>query len=181
MTTPVSNMIRVLSIDPTSRGFGFAVFEGSDYLIDWGVVQARTDKNRKCLDRIVKLIERYRPRTIIIEETTRGSRRGQRVRQLLCSVEEYAGSIRIKVRRVLQQQVRQMYCETGAPTKHRIAKVIVERFPELGPHLPPPRKPWNSEAEVMAVFDAVAFALTLFTAPTKLVHRHLRAPKLPES
>lgn len=34
---------RVLAIDPNSRGFGFAVLEGPDRLIDWGVVHVRAD------------------------------------------------------------------------------------------------------------------------------------------
>src|SRR5665647_2068604 len=79
MSTPASH-IRVLSIDPTSRGFGFAVFEGSDRLIDWGVVRVRTGNQRLCINRIDRLIERYRPCTLVIEETRRESRRGPATR-----------------------------------------------------------------------------------------------------
>jgi hypothetical protein len=68
----------------------------------------------------------------------------------------------MKLRAVLQRQVRSLFAQTGATTKYGIAEVIAKRFPELAPHLPRPRKPWNSEAEMMAVFDAVAFALTLY-------------------
>lgn len=162
MSTSASH-IRVLSIDPTSRGFGFAVLEGSDRLIDWGVVQARTGNNRQCLNRIDRLIERYRPCTLVIEETRRESRRGPRVRQLLISIKKLAAKRRMKLKAVLQRQVRLLSSQTGATTKYGIAELIAKRFPELAPHLPPPRKPWNSEAEMMAVFDAVAFALTLYS------------------
>lgn len=44
---------RVLAIDPTSRGFGFVVFEGPEHLIDWAVVEIRKDKEDKCLQRMV--------------------------------------------------------------------------------------------------------------------------------
>ncbi len=162
MSTSASH-IRVLSIDPTSRGFGFAVFEGSDRLIDWGVAQARTDYNRQCLNRIQRLIERYKPCTLVIEETRRGSRRGPRVRQLLFSIKKLAAKRRVKLKAVPQRQVRSLFSQTGATTKYGITELIAKRFPELAPRLPPPRKLWKSGAEVMSVFDAVAFALTLYS------------------
>jgi hypothetical protein len=43
--------------------------------------------------------------------------------------------------------------------KDQIARLIVTRFPELAPRLPPERKPWTSEDTRMAIFDAAAFAL----------------------
>lgn len=30
---------RILAIDPTPRGFAFAVLEGTELLVDWGVVR----------------------------------------------------------------------------------------------------------------------------------------------
>ena len=43
--------------------------------------------------------------------------------------------------------------------KETIAAKVAERFPELRPYLPPPRKPWMSEDERMNVFDAVGLGL----------------------
>jgi hypothetical protein len=39
--------IRVVAIDPATRGFGFAVLEGANRLIDWGVKETKTDKEAK--------------------------------------------------------------------------------------------------------------------------------------
>src|SRR5439155_13223774 len=51
------------------------------------------------------------------------------------------------------------FAAQGATTKHEVAGVIAGRFPELAPHRPKFRKPWMSEDERQAIFDAAAFAL----------------------
>src|SRR5207249_4491100 len=57
---------RVLAVDPTSRGFGFAVLEGPDRLLDWGLVHARTDKRARTLEAVADLLERYRPDVLVL-------------------------------------------------------------------------------------------------------------------
>ncbi len=75
---------RTLSIDPTSRGFGYVVLEGSDRLIDWGVVHIRRDKETGCLRRIERMIDFHKPSLVVTEDTTgTGSRRCKRVAQLI--------------------------------------------------------------------------------------------------
>ena len=37
----LSHNCRVLAVQPTSKGLGFAVLEGTDRLIDWGTRDAR--------------------------------------------------------------------------------------------------------------------------------------------
>jgi hypothetical protein len=45
-------------------------------------------------------------------------------------------------------------------TKHALAEIIAERFPEeLGFLLPPKRRDWMSQDSRMDIFDAVALAL----------------------
>lgn len=57
-----------LAIDPASRGFGYALFEGPSKPLDWGVTSIRFQKNKRCLDRIKKIIKYYQPEVIILEE-----------------------------------------------------------------------------------------------------------------
>ena len=45
MTYATHDRERVLAIQPTTRGFGFAVFEGPQEPIDWGVKEVRKNKN----------------------------------------------------------------------------------------------------------------------------------------
>jgi hypothetical protein len=59
-----------------------------------------------------------------------------------------------------QKQVRRVFLGDAGGTKHALAEVIAERFPEeLGLHLPPKRRPWMNEDSRMGIFDAVALAL----------------------
>ena len=150
---------RVLAIDPTSRGFGFAVLEGPRRLIDWGLFQSRIRKNHSCLGQIRKLIDHYRPNLLVVEDLRKNSRRCSRVRKLLQTVQNLASKSRVKCRAVSLVRVRQVFSDGRAMTKYQIAEVVAQRFPELAPRLPPPRKPWHSEAEAMAIFDSVALVL----------------------
>lgn len=57
-----SLMARVLAIDPTTSGFAYAIFEGQDFLLDWGLTQVRPEqKNALCLRRIDVLLAKYVP------------------------------------------------------------------------------------------------------------------------
>ena len=75
---------RVLSIDPSTRGFGYAVLEGPDRLIDWGVKETRTDKSKRAPASIAELIELYQPRVLVLEDYDgKGSWRCTRVENSL--------------------------------------------------------------------------------------------------
>jgi hypothetical protein len=152
---------RILAIDPISRGFGFAVLEGSRRLIDWGVIHVQTDKLRGCLRRIDELVGRYRPLIIVTEDTnSKGSRRGVRVRELVDEIRRQSPEWHSFCRAVSRIQVRRTIRQSERATKYEIALSLIEDFPELRPRLPKPRKPWMSEDARMAIFDALAFGLT---------------------
>ena len=50
----VSSPPRVLAIDPTPRGFGYAILEGSTDLVDWGVKSVRCNSIEKEMARLVE-------------------------------------------------------------------------------------------------------------------------------
>lgn len=156
--------IRVLAIDPTTRGFGFAVMEGPESLIDWGVKDAGSgNKNARCLELVSDLIEHYLPDTVVVEDfADEGSRRSHRVQELIGRIEQLAAKRKIKVSCFSRSQTRVAFSRLGASTKHQIATAIAAALPELAPRLPPYRHPWMPEDYRMAVFDAVALALTFF-------------------
>ncbi len=153
----------VLAIDPMKHGFGFVVLEGPACLIDWAVVTIRASDTDKCLNRIGKLLARYDPDVLVLEDGTgKGSRRCVRVQSLLDAIDSLAARETIATRRFSRQRVRQAFAESGARTKHEIAKAIATRFPELEARLPRFRKPWMSEDDRMSIFDAASFALAFF-------------------
>ncbi len=159
------NDVRVLALDPTSRGIGFAVLEGPHRLIDWGVKTApdRTPHYAPWL--IETLIARYEPDVIVLENCeARGSRRCPRVCALIRQVVRRAAKHHVKTQHFSQQQIREAFAAANALTKYRMAKAIAEQFPELAPRVPPVRKPWMSEDYRMSIFDAVGLAVTFFVS-----------------
>src|SRR5215510_13203187 len=167
MSHPHTSDPRVLAIDPSTRGFGFAILEGPDRLIDWGVKETKTDKKKRSLKLIAELMERYQPRVIVLEDFEgKGSRRCQRVGELIKDISKVALKRGIRVKSISRLKVKQAFSESGASNKQEIAVAIAKRFPELAPRLPRFRKPWMSEDYRMSIFDAVAFGVTFFHMPT---------------
>ena len=162
-TSRASDDRRVVAIDPTSRGFGYAVLEGSARLVDWGVTEGLRADNRDATRRVDALLARYKPDNLILEDVdSQQSRRRTRVRRLLTDLREVARKRRIQVRNVSREAVRSMFATAEARNKEQIADTITKHFPELVLWRPPIRKPWMSEDARMAIFDAVAFGLTYF-------------------
>lgn len=160
MKRRVNRVTRVLATDPSTRGFGFAVLEGPDRLIDWGVKETKTDKTRRSLQLIAALIE---PAVLVLEDYAgNGSRRCERVAGLIDEIRELAVKRKVKVKSFSRLHIKQAFAQSGAGTKYEIAMAIANRFPELAPRLPRFRKPWMSEDYRMSIFDAVALALTFF-------------------
>lgn len=159
--------IRILAIDPSTRGFGFAVLEGPNQLVDWGVKETKTDKNRRSLTLIVDLIEQYDPAAIVVEDYAgKGSRRCRRAAELIDGISRLALNRKVKVKRFSRAEVKQAFAESGAVNKYEIAQTIAKRFPELAPRLPRFRKPWMSEDYRMSIFDAVGLGLAFFQRRT---------------
>lgn len=152
-----------LAIDPTSRGFGYALFEGPQTPLDWGVTEIRSDKNENSLERIRKLISFYHPEIIILEDCSKEQgRRCQRVRNLLGRIEEYSRLQKISVVKYSPGRVQEVFSFFDVKTKQQIARKISEWLPDLTSFLPPERKLWMSEDRRMSIFDATALILTYY-------------------
>jgi GNAT superfamily N-acetyltransferase len=153
----------VLAVFPSARGFGFAAFEGSQSLIDWGTRRIAGDKNAVSLDKIEELLEFYGPDTLVLEDYRGdGSRRARRIEELIESAEKLARHKRVGLQTYSRGEIRKSFALYGAVNKYQVAQVIAKKFPELGHHLPPPRKIWISEDPRMRIFDAAALAFTFF-------------------
>ena len=155
----LTNELCVLAIDPSTRGLGFAVFEGPHQLLDWGLKQATDNKNAECVRIVKELIERYHPHVLVLENVAgKDSRRRARVRELLQAIRETARQKGVKVMDETPDRVRRAFL----PKKDTIAAAIAGRFPELASRLPKPRTLTMPEHSAMPVFDATAFAMTFF-------------------
>jgi hypothetical protein len=153
----------ILAIYLTTRGFGFVVFEGRRRTIDWGVKDARGDKNRKVLAKIDELISWYRPDLLVLEHAHGVlSRRAERIRQLHLQIVELAKMRKIALRQFTRSDIKAGFASRKASTKYKIAQAVSRELPHLAPWLPPPRKIWMSEDRWLGMFEAASRALTFY-------------------
>jgi RNase H-fold protein (predicted Holliday junction resolvase) len=153
--------LRILAVDPSRRGFGYALFEGRRRLVEWGTTDIRADKDRVALQRIEELIRRYQPMTLVVEDCGHmRSRRNPRVRQLTEQMLALARSSGIEGCALPLPVMYQEFSKKGARTKYDIALTLTRQFPVLTLRLPPKRRAWQSEDSRMSIFDAAALGYT---------------------
>jgi hypothetical protein len=154
----------VLAVYPFSRGFAFVFFEGPDSPFEWGLRDIlEKHRNTKTLESIKKLIDRYRPEVLVIEDASEsGSRRSSRIRKLYRMLVHFAEAEYVEVYRCSKKEVKTCFASAGAGTKYEIAKAIATRIPAFAHRIPRFRKPWTSEDPRQSLFDAAALGLTYF-------------------
>ncbi len=157
-------MSGVLAISASPRGFAFVLFQKKDTPFDWGIKEIRGPlKNPRCLLAIKKLVVRYRPERIVLEDlSAKGSRRGPRIRALHKMIERLAQSERVRVVRYSRAEIRSAFGAENARTRPEIAQAVAKRIPAFAPKLPPLRKIWMSEDPRQSLFDAAALGVTWY-------------------
>lgn len=164
MKTSTQSKKTVLALDPTSRGFGFVILQGPETLIEWGTRISDSEKDVAPLKRAAQLIDSCSPDVIVVEDCgDEDCRRSPRVRLLIEDILRLAVERDIKVCSFPRRRILAVLSQSGTGEKHQIATNIANQFPELLPRLPRVRKPWMSEDYRMAIFDAMALALTFFS------------------
>lgn len=156
----------VIAIHPTSRGFGWVLFEAPGAIAAWGVADVSrfgTDKNRNALSRIARLLERYSPAVLVLEDFEhKPARRGARIKRLCRAVLRLAGHQGLEVRVYPRAAVNACFKSVGAKTRHEIAQAVALHVDALRHVLPARRKVWDSEHPRMGLFQAAALAITYF-------------------
>jgi hypothetical protein len=145
----------LLAIDPTSRGFAFAVLEAPAFLVDWGSKSATTGSD--VVRKVDKLLSRYQPEVLVLEDlAAKGARRRKRARREIELLERRALKRGVRVERVSRLVV----LDTFAPgkSKYEVAARLAEVFPVLANRLPRKRNTWRPEQPRMSVFDALGIA-----------------------
>lgn len=150
---------RVIGVDPTTQGFGFAVLEGP-HLVDWGVCHVGSSRADAATPRFGDLMARYTPAVVAAEDCgVKTSRRGTRARLVIAHLQTAAASVGTEVALISRHVVRRHLGSSTAVTKHGIATVLAERFAGLDHRRPRNRKPWMSEDARMPIFTALSFAV----------------------
>lgn len=145
----------ILAIDPTSRGFAFAVLEAPNFLVDWGerIIPATSGG---LLRKVDELLSHHQPAVLVVEDVAaKGSRRRKRAREEINRMEQLAIARGVRVERVSRLAV----VDTFAPgkSKYEVALRLAETFPALAQRLPRKRNAWATEDARMNVFDALGF------------------------
>jgi hypothetical protein len=148
----------LLSVYPNARGFGFVVLDERRRLIDWGISDLRREQRiAKCLHRLQRLIDRYRPRVLVVREMTGAE---QHAVDMFEAIKKLADSRGVLVVAISRRQIREAFAHLGSPNRSTIADALARQMPVLAPFIPPVRKIWNGEDRRMGLFDAVALAVT---------------------
>ena len=151
----------VLAVDPTVKGIGYVVFQRVNEPLDWGTTDLRFSKNARSMSRVKRLCKIYKPSTIVLEDTDgTESYRCERVEKLIKHIMSFAKEAQIQCISYAPEQVKEVFENFGASTKHTRAQKISTWLPELGYLLPQKRAVYEPEHMHYGVFDAAALALT---------------------
>jgi hypothetical protein len=161
MTNP--SLRRVLTLDIRPRRFGYAVFEGPDLLLDWGI-RTHGEDERSSLERsLSNLRSMFSPSVILIRKSAKSSQIKQpRIDRAFRIVKHFAKHMLVRVQLVDASLLRGFFSRDATADKHDIARTVAERFPQLSWRLPPKRKPWQSESKRQSIFDAASVGVYYF-------------------
>jgi len=158
----------VLAIHPTSKGFGWVLFEGPLVPVDWGIASAKVNRSAKCMARFKQLLDQYQPSALILEKFDGdSSRRGERIRELAQTMRGFASNRDMDTAIYSKQEVSTVVTGDTKASRHAVARAVSERIPILEHRLPEARKLWQSEDDRQCLFDAAALGIThyAFTHP----------------
>lgn len=158
----------VLAVRPTTRGFGWVLFEGAFVPVDWGLVAARGDTSARAMRRFEKLLNQYRPAIVALEKPG-PARKGvsSRARLLADTMRGFAENRDIDVPLYTRPEISLAVTGGEDATRHAVAEAVAEQLPILRYRLPPKRKPWLPEDDRQSLYDAAALGITHYT----LTHR----------
>jgi RNase H-fold protein (predicted Holliday junction resolvase) len=153
---------RIIALDPTTKGFGYAILDLPLRLIAWGLAHISGEKRSGAVARFEALLDQFRPDAVVLEDTTApGSRRYPRMRDLIETLAKTARERGVAVYTVARLAVIACFSSKDErATKAKIAKTLAVAFPELAEKVPKQRKTYQSEDERISIFDAVSLAVT---------------------
>jgi len=160
---PVHLQGLVFAAHPTTRGFGWILFERPLKPVAWGTVHADPKHDGDLIVRFEELLDKYEPAVVVLEAFEGpGTQRAERIRALcrlmVREIEERAIENPIFDRAV----IRAAFAEFGVSTRPDIAQVIAKSVVDISHLLPPKRNLGDSENIRQSLFDAAALALTYF-------------------
>lgn len=159
----ISKQARILGLVLSSRGFGYAVMEGENALLDFGRKRIYGDRNEGTLAGIQQVINRNKPDVLVLQDVScaKGTYRVPRVKELTRKIVALAKQQDLKLVKISGRELRARLLGNEDGTKHEMAVLMAQRFPdELASRLPAKRKLWENEDPRMDIFDAVGLMVS---------------------
>lgn len=149
---------RVLSFAAGSGKLGFVLFDDGK-LIDWRMSKSASlspdAAQRYARDRFAELM----PDVVVTEDISRASHKGELTKAVVTAIAEVAAAKQILAVAIPRpRQFQNKYVE---------AAVLAERFPELQPWVPLPRRLWDGEPREVVYFEALVLALAVIEGRVK--------------
>jgi Holliday junction resolvasome RuvABC endonuclease subunit len=151
----------ILAVHPMSKGFGWALFEGTQSPVDWGVASAKGNRSAISMKRFQELLDQFQPSVLLLERFDGSdARRTERLRELATEMQGSAHNHDMETYFYSRAQVGGAVANDAHATRHAVAVAVCARLPFLKTRLPDARKVWESEKEGRSLFDACALGLT---------------------
>jgi len=143
----------------TTRGFAFALTEGPQRLVSWGL-RRRSLSQGDVVKTLKGIVESSQPLFVAFEQeaSERKGCRGRRFSKMLSAACAPCG---VMVHAVESKSV-QALSAVPHPTKWQVAEAVSKRFTQIQHKLPKPRRSWQGEDDRIGSFLALAAALTLW-------------------
>jgi hypothetical protein len=131
----------ILAIFPNVLGFGYAFFQDIYLPKYYGMSIVKPPDNKKCLERIIAMIQTYQP-TLLLLPTPDGkrNRKRKRIQELLQNITDYAKENNIAYKCYSREQIRLVFEKFGARSKLEIADKICSVMTEMEKYKPVRRK-----------------------------------------
>jgi len=160
MNQTSSKHVRLLTVAPSTRGFGYCVMEGQ-VILECGSKGVKGDKNLHSIAKIERLMKQFLPGVLVLQDVNaKGCHRVRRIKTLHQRVIRLAAKQKCKVVLLSGNELRTTLLGNAKGTKHEMAESLAQKYPvELAGKLPRKRRPWENEDARMDMFDAVGLAV----------------------
>lgn len=156
----------VLAVTVDKHGIGYAIFEDPDTPVDWGTKQPRFNRRTLTERSVEALISFYEPDVLVLQQAKENKSR-KRANELISALASIANLKGIAVVQYHWEEVQDTFDILGGVRKNfAIAKKIADWRPELKARQPSYRRPWETKAYAMGMFEAFALAITFYHKTT---------------
>jgi hypothetical protein len=167
---------RIIAIDLRFRRSGFATFEGSRKLLDFGTIHLGQLRNGG--SKFSDLLKLSLPSTIVVkQERWRNLMARSDSSILIEALTAQAKAHSTKIRLLEQNTLESIF---GRGTKAEISASLALIFPELAWELPPKRRIWEPEHSRQTVFDAIALGLAFLQSEMNMIEAPAEPPEIEE-